>query len=78
MSKGLILPSLPFFFLNVFLYLPSPKDSSRVIYAWSSGPGDPAYAEQITPPAAPSCRNYQPPAAYIPYMWQQRAGWSPG
>lgn len=47
MSKGLILPSIPF--LNLFLYLSFPKDRSGVIYARNSSPGDPAYAYQITP-----------------------------
>lgn len=47
MSKGLILPSIPF--LNLFLYLSFPKDRSRVIYARNSSPGDPVYAYQITP-----------------------------
>lgn len=36
MSKGLILPSIPF--LNLFLYLSFPKDRSRVIYARNSSP----------------------------------------
>ena len=45
-------------FLNAFLYLSFPKDASCVIYAWNSGPGDPAHAYEI--PLASSHMYYIP------------------
>lgn len=68
------------FFLNVFLYRSSPKDRSCVIFAWNSGPGDPACARRITPLAIPHVFH---PGAIIrrrrrtcTYTRKQKAGWS--